>query len=827
MAKTCKLQSEIDCLETNAASEKNVPLLKKKIMELCAQVDFYQTIADCAHDWVYWISAEHAFRYVSPACERITGYPPQAFLDDPELLLRIIAPEDRPKFHAHIAESEATILKEHPALAFRIQTASGEIRWISHTCQPMYGRDGEFLGRRGSNRDVTDAKAVEERLVLRIEELEALHELSQSTAKSLSLEDVIQSSLGVISKLLAPDMAVLYLLQDGKMVLQAVKTNIEEIQHAPDEAHVVGECLCGLAAHQAEPVFSLNIHEDERCTKAECKKAGLQSFASMPLINRDRTIGVLAIGSKAQRDFSSREKFLQSLAAVVSMGAANAQLYQQVLEHADDLETLVENRTAELKKFHNAVEHSPASILITDTKGVIEYVNPFFSQTTGYAREEALGEKPRILQSGVHDEAFYQKMWQTLEARRIWRGEFCNRKKDGTLFWETASISPLLNEHGETVSYVGVKEDITERKKAEAALRESELRYKAVFESSQDGILIADLETMRLVHANDAIRRILGYSREELMGMRVHDVHPVEDVPMVLEKLEKQVSGEEPLVHELPFLTKDGSVVYCDVSASRVTIEGRARVIGFFRDVTERREAAKLRDDIEQLLRHDLKGPLNGVINLPELMLDEGGLSPEQADMLESIQESGRLVLDMVNKSLDLYKMETGAYRYQPRPMDLSRTLRRMVDGLRPKASRMGVRLAATLAGQPLEHAAPMIVQSEELLLYSLLANLAGNAVEASPMGGLVALDASVDSGLRISIHNDAPVPRAIRKRFFEKYATYGKEHGTGLGVYSARLMARTMGGDVEMETSQAHGTTLRVRIPPPEDAQETFPQAP
>jgi PAS domain S-box-containing protein len=817
MPKKCEQSVQFDGLEMDAACENRVQELKKQMTDLCAQADFYQTIADCAHDWVYWVSPEHVFLYVSPACERITGYPPQAFLDDPELLPRIIAPQDLPLFQAHVAKLTQTPRKERPLLEFRILTASGETRWISHSCQPVYGRNGEFLGVRGSNRDVTESKAVEARLLLHVEELEALHELSRATAKSLSLEDVVQASLDLINKLFCPDMVVLFMLQDGKLTLKGI-TSTEPALHSPSDAHPVGECLCGLAAHQSEPVFSSNIQEDTRCTRTECKKAGLQSFASMPLINRDRTIGVLAMGSKTRRDFSTRETFFQSLAAVVSMGAANAQLYQQQLDHADNLEALVEKRTAELKKFHNAVEHSPASIVITDTQGVIEYVNPFFSYTTGYNREEILGEKPRILQSGVHDQAFYAEMWRTLEARRIWRGEFCNRKKDGTLFWENASISPLLNERGVTVSYVAVKEDITERKKAETALRESELRYKTVFESSQDGILIADLETMRLVHANDAICRLLGYSREKLLAMDLRDLHPMKDLPMVMAKFEKQISGNKPLAHEIPCLTSQAEVIYCDVNASRVTIENRTRLIGFFRDVTERREAAKLRDDIEQLLRHDLKGPLNGVINLPEVLLDAGDLTPEQEDMLESIRESGRLVLDMVNKSLDLYKMETGAYRYRPSPMDLARTLRRLAAGLRPKASRLGVRLIGTLEGQPLEDAGAITIQAEELLLYSLLSNLAANAVEASPIGGQVTLQASAEGGLHISIHNDSPVPKAIRKRFFEKYATHGKKYGTGLGAYSARLMARTMGGDIEMETSQAHGTTLRVHIPAPED---------
>ena len=137
-------------------------------------------------------------------------------------------------------------------------------------------------------------------------------------------------------------------------------------------------------------------------------------------------------------------------------------------EQADLSWSSAEPRQAEaiLRTLLRAVEHSPVSIVITDAKGNIEYVNPKFEQVSGYSRAEATGKNPRMLKSGESPAGEYRELWATISAGETWRGEFHNRRKDGTLYWEQASISPVLDEQGRLLHYVAVKEDITERKAA-------------------------------------------------------------------------------------------------------------------------------------------------------------------------------------------------------------------------------------------------------------------------------------------------------------------------------------------------------------------------
>jgi diguanylate cyclase (GGDEF)-like protein/PAS domain S-box-containing protein len=121
----------------------------------------------------------------------------------------------------------------------------------------------------------------------------------------------------------------------------------------------------------------------------------------------------------------------------------------------------------DLRKLSSAVEHSPASVFITDTHGRIQYVNPSFTQVTGYSAEEACGHTPALLKSGETPPNTYRDMWKNLSSGHTWRGEFRNRRKDGTLYWEFTSISPIRNEQGRISHFVAVKEDITPRKEAE------------------------------------------------------------------------------------------------------------------------------------------------------------------------------------------------------------------------------------------------------------------------------------------------------------------------------------------------------------------------
>jgi len=226
-------------------------------------------------------------------------------------------------------------------------------------------------------------------------------------------------------------------------------------------------------------------------------------------------------------------------------------------------------------------------------------------------------------------------------------------------------------------------------------------------------------------------------------------------------------------------------------------------------------EAAVLRDDVERIMHHDLKSPLNGILGATQMMLSDSFMDDERIELTKMIEKSGYSMLDMISRSLDLYKMEQGLYRFAPQPVDLIPILNRVINdnGSLVRTLRLGV--ALRIDGHEAGSNEAFTVPGEAPLCYSMLANLTKNAMEASPMHGSITIDLHRDAtGSSICIHNQGEVPEAIREHFFEKYATAGKSSGTGLGTYSARLMIQTMGGDIGYATSAEKGTEVTIRFP-------------
>ena len=229
----------------------------------------------------------------------------------------------------------------------------------------------------------------------------------------------------------------------------------------------------------------------------------------------------------------------------------------------------------------------------------------------------------------------------------------------------------------------------------------------------------------------------------------------------------------------------------------------------------ELRAAAELREDVDRIMRHDLKTPLNAIIGLSDLLL-KNLVDTTQAEMCKMVLDSGYTLLSMINLSLDLYKMERGTYLFKPNAVNILPLLHKI------EAANQGLLRAKKLAvdivldGRMPESAESFSILGEELLCYSLLGNLVKNAIEASPKGERITLSLANGPRAAIAIHNQGSVPEAIRETFFEKYVTAGKQSGTGLGTYSARLMAETQNSTIHLETSDAQGTTITLRMPHP-----------
>jgi two-component system, sensor histidine kinase and response regulator len=226
------------------------------------------------------------------------------------------------------------------------------------------------------------------------------------------------------------------------------------------------------------------------------------------------------------------------------------------------------------------------------------------------------------------------------------------------------------------------------------------------------------------------------------------------------------------------------------------------------------RENARLREEVEAINRHDLKNPLMIIMTVPQVILSETSLTEGQQKLLRMVEDAGRIMLEMINRTIDLYKMERGTYALKPVAVDILPILSQITAALGSLLKMKDLRCGVTVNGKAAGADARFIARGESLLVYSLLANLLKNAAEASPQGGSIAVSLSDGESVSMAIHNAGAIPEAIRPRFFQKFVTAGKQGGTGLGAYSASLIARTLGGSIGVETSEESGTTVTVVLP-------------
>ncbi len=261
----------------------------------------------------------------------------------------------------------------------------------------------------------------------------------------------------------------------------------------------------------------------------------------------------------------------------------------------------------DLRKLGRALEQSPASVVITDTNGVIEYVNPKFEEISGYSSDEAIGQNPRILKSGDKRPEEYKDLWDTISSGKEWRGVFHNKRKDGSIYWEAASISGLRGEDGEITHYIAVKEDITARKRAEDQLRMN----ATVFDTASEGILVTDANN-RIKTVNPAFTRITGYEPEDIIGQDPKILSSGRHEPHFYRQMWRQINSQGYWSGEVWNRRKDGSVYPEWLSVVVIRDDKTDEIkeyVAVFSDISQRKQ------DEEQIRRQANYDALTGLPN--------------------------------------------------------------------------------------------------------------------------------------------------------------------------------------------------------------------
>jgi len=516
--------------------------------------------------------------------------------------------------------------------------------------------------------------------------------------------------------------------------------------------------------------------------------------------------------------FETRYRRKDGTLIEVEVGARAVELdgQERLMASARDITARKEAERAlsELEsRYRGLVENAPVGIFRSSPEGRYLSVNTRLAEMYGYDSAQALLDEVSDIASQVYLDR--QEREDILRAARAGdRGgmEGRRRRRDGSVLWVSLSVRAVRDASGRVLHYEGFMTDITERRKAEDALRESEERYRGYFLSNEAMKLIIDPRTGAILDANPAAVAFYGYPLERLTQLFVYDLN---------------ILPRDEVLAELAMLSLHGSMRYCfrhrlaggevrdvEVFASLVALRGERVVISSIHDVTELRRLEELRADVERIVRHDLKSPLGGLINIPQIMLEDTNLTPEQRQMLKLVEASGRKMLAQINSSLELHRIEAGLYEKRAEACDPARLLT-VNAGILETTMGLPPGTVAVEDLRPQGGARETTLTTDETLLDVILMNILRNALEATPPGGRVRVELTAQDGwCVIATANELAVPPEVRPRFFEKYATAGKSGGTGLGTYSADVMRRALGGSLSMETSEESGTRVVLRLP-------------
>lgn len=448
--------------------------------------------------------------FVSQGCSDLTGYPPESIINNAQIRFSdIIHPNDHSLVWKQV---QAALQQRQPfQVSYRIIARDGQEKWVWEQGRGIFTDAGDLLALEGLITDITERKQAEEALRTSEAQYRLLAETMSDVVWTMNTEGQFTYVSPSVYALrgYTPEEVLLQTMAEALMPesLQVVLKRVEAFQRTG--------ILQGARLELEQPC------KNGSTVWTEC--------VTNPL--RDES-GTLTGWVGVSRDITARKR--------------------------------VED---ELRKLSRAVEQSSVSVVITDTNGTIEYVNPWFTHVTGYTFAEARGQNPRILKSGTIPLEVYQDLWQTILSGKEWCGEFHNKKKNGALYWEFASISPVFNEEGTITHLVAVKEDITERKCMEVELHraresaEAASRAKSIFLANMSHELRTPLNAIlgfaQLMHRIGGLPpeyqanvEIIYRSGEHLLSLinSVLDLSKIESGRMVVNKSSCNLSG---LLNEL------------------------------------------------------------------------------------------------------------------------------------------------------------------------------------------------------------------------------------------------------------------------------------
>jgi PAS domain S-box-containing protein len=585
----------------------------------------------------------------------------------------------------------------------------------------------------------------------------------------------------------------------------------------------------------------------------------------------------LIIGKAVQRAIEHGENYDLELEIITAKGNTRA---VHTIGKADlknrriygFFQDITDRKLAEdkLKLLNRAVEASSVSVVITDAEGNINYVNPFFTELTGYSYEEALGKNPRILKSGNRPEEFYKDLWDTILSGKDWTGEFQNKKKNGELYWEKAVISPILNSNGKVAYFVAIKEDITEHKRFEDTRKllleisqlatkhstptsfltevhqklekiiRSDNFYVALYnEADQTFTFPYHVDEYDTVEQNKAYDFSNSYTEHVLKTNQARIVTP-ENQQEANEGGSIKVYGDQLSVWlGVPFKTKEGGkpngvIAIQDyqnmesyTETDKTIMEIIAHSIGSFIErikyIEELVQARKKAEESDKLktafinnISHEIRTPLNGILGFGQMLAESDLSEEERRDYFEHVEKSGNRLLNTVTDYMDMARLVSNTLEVAKKDFALEAVFGKITEKTKKLCADKNIEFKIEIP----KEAAGLTVNSDPEFIQKILDKLLENAIKFTKEGSIICgchiktehLSFFVkDTGCGIDEDKLDLIFEVFRQA--DTAITRGHE-GSGLGLNIAKGLVTLLGGEIAVASEKGKGSVFSFTIP-------------
>ena len=551
-----------------------------------------------------------------------------------------------------------------------------------------------------------------------------------------------------------------------------------------------------------------------------------------------------------QRALESLRKLLDALHTADNTGHTN-NADQPPLD-AGDLEALTLRVAAQIDEreaSHRALDSQKfaldqhAIVSITNLAGDITYANDRFSDISGFSRAELVGSNHRVISSGFHEGAFFADLFNEISQGRVWRGEICNRHKEGRLYWVDATVVPLLGPDGLPERYISIRTDITARKTIEQRLEEQLRFVEVLLEGTPTAIYLKDTQG-RYVRVNKAFEDLFGVVRSDWIGKTIFDMAPAETAAFMHAKDLEILASQQAQTFEAHFIHRLTGAHHDALhwKAALFNAEGTATgIVGAVLDITaknaverEMREARRLAEAANQAkndflanMSHEIRTPMNGVIGMTDLALDTQ-LTATQREYLSVVKNSAQSLMVILDEILDFSKIEAGKLNIEAIAFSLPGQVAENLKSIEVRAQQKGLALTCTLAAD-----LPAIVIGDPVRIGQIVNNLCDNAIKFTAHGTVavrvgVRSDSPAGTELQFSVQDSGiGIPQEKQARIFEAFSqadtsTTRQFGGTGLGLTICARLVGLMGGRIWVESTPGHGSTfyftVRVQTAPVAD---------